>query len=706
MAILTAICLAYMLLVAGIVFVRFVRADSKLKFVKGFKKGWFALIYFAAIPLFAMAHYYNGVSVDGSLFSAVKSTMDLIVLEYDYETIALLANANLFYMITTYICFVLVAVNAGLFVFSFAIQIFKNWRTVKKATKKGVESYVFVGGTDQNFAFAKSVTAKGGRAIVLADLSKCDKESLCEQNVPYSAFGDNDDLLKKLTKLYGQFSDKKVNVVINTGDDKQNLLLAGQVTGICTSCGTEFLAEEKTGANVYVYGEKANTVVYEHLVSDTCGCIRFVNPNKIVAMDFVDKYPLTKFMTDEQVDFDTSLVKDDVKINVAFVGFGKTSQSLFDLFATASQLMTKQNGKVVAKKVAYHIYDGNDPKQNANLQHNYFRFTKQNDWHTGKEYLPMPQISVDDNFYDFGADSNEFYKSLSQNIVADKVYNYLIIACGDDLVNTNLSYRLVQKCKEWGVFDNTKLFVRIKDEKLAEQFAQGKMPNVYTFGSDKLLTDINYIVNADMEKMAKLNHLTYSAEFAGGLNQSVKAKARSEWYGMTQTQRESNVWSCLGIRTKMQLLGFDYLSANESGEEASQEFLAKYTANDQIIYRDENIDGRRLIKYCNANFVPDTVRGIFAQQEHQRWNASMIFAGVVPSDIEQIKTDKKGKRMDLRRHGNLTTFDGLVDFAKIVAGQPHYNADEESADVIRYDYRVMDNVVWLLEKAGYKIVKK
>ena len=84
----------------------------------------------------------------------------------------------------------------------------------------------------------------------------------------------------------------------------------------------------------------------------------------------------------------------------------------------------------------------------------------------------------------------------------------------------------------------------------------------------------------------------------------------------------------------------------------------------------------------------------------------MIFAGVVPSDIEQIKTDKKGKRMDVRRHGNLTTFDGLVDFAKIVAAQPQYNVDEEGADVIRYDYRVMDKVVWLLEKAGYKIVKK
>lgn len=48
----------------------------------------------------------------------------------------------------------------------------------------------------------------------------------------------------------------------------------------------------------------------------------------------------------------------------------------------------------------------------------------------------------------------------------------------------------------------------------------------------------------------------------------------------------------------------------------------------------------------------------------------------------------------------------LFYFAKIVASQPQYNLDEEDADVIRYDYRVMDNVVWLLNKAGYKIVKK
>ena len=706
MTILTAICLAYMVVVATSVLVQFARADSKVKFVKSFKKGQFVLIYFAAIPLFAMAHYYNGLSVDGAIFSAIKSTMDVVVLEYDYETIALLAQSNLFYMLTTYLCFVLVAINAGLFVFSFAVQMLKNWRGIKKASKKGVKVFVFVGENEQNLGFAKSAMQNKNMAMVLANLSKCNKESLCEQNVPYVTFNEDDDLAETLKGLFRSFDDKKVNLVINTGDDKQNVLFAGQVAKLCSACNREFLAEEKFGFDVYVYGEIENLSAYEHLVSDTCGCIRFVNRNNLVAMDFVDTYPITKFFNENHVDFSTSLVDEKVDINVAFVGFGKTNQALFNLFATTSQLMTKKDGKIVAKKINYLVFDKTNPENKANLAHNYFRFTRQNDWKTGGEYLPMPDVSVNDKFFECDYNDQKFYDSLSQNLKSQNPYNYVIVACGDDLANVNLCYRLVQKFKEWGICNDTKLFVRIKDCKVASHLQDECGQNLFTFGCDDVLVDISNIVNEDGEKMAKLNHLTYSAEFAGALDQSVKAKAKSEWYGMTQTQRDSNVWSCLGIRTKLQLLGFDYIPVEEKGEDATQDFLSIYTQGDPILYKDESLDGRQLIKYANANFKPDTVRGIFAQHEHQRWNMSMLFAGVVPSDIEQIKTDKKGKRMDLRRHGNLTTFDGLVDFAKIVASQPQYNIDEEGADVIRYDYRVMDNVVWLLNKAGYKIVKK
>ena len=43
-------------------------------------------------------------------------------------------------------------------------------------------------------------------------------------------------------------------------------------------------------------------------------------------------------------------------------------------------------------------------------------------------------------------------------------------------------------------------------------------------------------------------------------------------------------------------------------------------------------------------------------------------------------------------------------FREIVA--EIYGKTQESADVIRYDFQLMDDAVWLLESCGYKIVEK
>lgn len=83
----------------------------------------------------------------------------------------------------------------------------------------------------------------------------------------------------------------------------------------------------------------------------------------------------------------------------------------------------------------------------------------------------------------------------------------------------------------------------------------------------------------------------------------------------------------------------------------------------------------------------------------------MISGGVVPSTRAQIADPQDGgRRLDLRRHGCITTFDGLVEYRKIVAAST--GGDEESADVIRYDYQIMDESLWLLAANGYKVVKK
>ena len=93
----------------------------------------------------------------------------------------------------------------------------------------------------------------------------------------------------------------------------------------------------------------------------------------------------------------------------------------------------------------------------------------------------------------------------------------------------------------------------------------------------------------------------------------------------------------------------------------------------------------------------------------------MISCGTIPATKKAIEkettTNEKGetkytngKNYQMRRHGNLTTFLGLVQFRQIVAKRK--GCDEASCDVIKYDYQIMDNAHWLLTKHGYQIFKK
>ena len=104
---------------------------------------------------------------------------------------------------------------------------------------------------------------------------------------------------------------------------------------------------------------------------------------------------------------------------------------------------------------------------------------------------------------------------------------------------------------------------------------------------------------------------------------------------------------------------------------------------------------------CNTTGIDfaESRRKTMAIHEHQRWNSFMISRGMIPASREQILSETKtnsngeveftnGKNYSLRRHGNLTTFDGLVEFRRIVAHRDQ--KPEEKKDVIKYDYQLLD----------------
>ena len=129
-------------------------------------------------------------------------------------------------------------------------------------------------------------------------------------------------------------------------------------------------------------------------------------------------------------------------------------------------------------------------------------------------------------------------------------------------------------------------------------------------------------------------------------------------------------------------------------------------------YFDGAVNGKKIVKYKFE--YSNSTRTNLAILEHYRWNAFMIIQGFIPATKEQILNEKRevngkvlftnGKNYQMRHHGNLTTFDGLKEFSEIIAKRD--NISKEQADVISYDYQIMDDAYWLLTKANMKIVKR
>ena len=250
--------------------------------------------------------------------------------------------------------------------------------------------------------------------------------------------------------------------------------------------------------------------------------------------------------------------------------------------------------------------------------------------------------------------------------------------------------------------------------------------NCYFFGNEKLTVfDIDKMLSDKLYSMARIRNemldleraITYGnakVDDAFVKNNSIKANER--WYKTkSQMQRDSSIFACLSLRFKLNLMGLDYCEKTADGDPLSEEeYFSIYAKGDLPDTEAYNlrVNGKSIIHY--GIDYPPSLRKNMAIQEHYRWTSFVISRGMVPATKEQILTETKikngteiytnGKNYGLRRHGNLTTFDGLVEFRQMLArrdGQP-----EAIKDRLRFRYQILDDAYWLLTSIGYKIVKK
>lgn len=734
-----------------VIFFKKSRAD-RIASIRNFKKGEFALIYLAAVPIYTVGHIYDGKDLVNAFFTAINKSVSLVVLRYDVSSIDALLKANVFYKVAVYFCFALVVINALTVTLSFLQR--KIWAFCKKLAwylSKNNRLYI-IGNNEESIKIYDSCLKRSGDpskktseeySKMIVDnislkISDKDSESLFVKKVGFISKSNLSDFMKKeintafgkLRKRSASGKNRKNIFIINTRDDDKNIAICQSVVDVLNQ--NFFQNGKESGdlvidfiynTHIYVFGDPQYETIYDNIVENSHGCIQYVNKYKQIAVDFIDKYPLSLFMDEKQIDYSTSLVGSDTNIDVVFIGFGKTGRQIFLTSVANNQFLTRENGTTCLKQVHYHIFDKEHAENNKNLNHNYYRFKNEFYGENGElavnknNYLPLPSFPALEEYHTLDINDPRFYKSVRSIVKkgADDV-SYVIIAFGTDLENIDMAQKILEKKSEWNV-NNLWVFVKVRSGN--DSFPIFKRNDCFLIGDESAsVYDFNKIHNDKLIKMAMDRARIYAIE------QNIKERnghsltkeeidkiirdTDYDWYAKrTQIERESNVYACLSIRSALHLIGLDYTEMSDDVKCITEkEYLDKYATGDEPEYYDFSNGEKKIIKYDTVDFK-NSLRKTLAIHEHYRWNSFEISKGMIPASIDEIKKDTKSNGKDykfLRRHGNITTFDGLIEFRRMIAARD--GVGELEKDVIKYDYQLMDIAWWLLKDENYGIIRR
>lgn len=736
-----------------------------IAYIRDFKWGKCGIVFVPALVLFLMDVYCSGYNFLEGLFEAIEMTLKLITLSYKVPEESALMGVNTFYTYAVYACCVVVLLNAILFFLSLAVQWLWSLGQRIKTVLTRKNRLLLIGNNPENKTIYRSETCRNGMILETADSIDRkqlvqEKEQLYMDNIPFRYVHSLErellgvlrivkrpfvlqitlqNAMKKLQaalriKEKQEFTPKITDekrkewiLVVNTQDDKRNISLCSTIIDAIQVFSVEIQDKIFLRFKVFVFGDPRYEAIYDDISRRSHGCIQYINKHQRIAMDFIDRYPFTKFMDENQIDYATSLVKGDVDINAVFLGFGKTNQQIFLTSVANNQFLTGSEEEPRVKPVNYHIFDKNPAENNKNLNHSYYRYRNEcfdKDGNLSLErdqYLPLPAFPAKEHYYHLDINSQDFYGQIKKIVTGcKKCVSFIVIAFGDDLENLDMAQKLIEKRREWEI-SNVVIFVKVRSWRKEQTILKDEC--CYFIGHEQdVVYNIERIIGDDLYKMAQLRNEVYDLEYnvvndpSFVLNaESVAnnhAQANQGWYQRkTALQRESNLYCCLSLRSKLNLMGLDYCkktSPADAGMDA-QAYLSHYAGNDlpDTTRYTVKANGKAIVHYP-LDFRKSR-RRTMAIHEHERWNAFMISKGLIPASLKQILEEKNskgkytnGNNSELRHHGNLTTYEGLTQFRKMVAQRD--KVPEETKDVIKYDYQLLDDAYWLLNKLDYKII--
>lgn len=738
-----------------------------MKTIKRVIKSWkfiLCLIVLAFILGFIgfVLYYAELVCHDVHGFTWSKTKFFYVVLESVYRTIALFAmsfNANTQKMVELHRIDILILLELArwiavsvsgtalfrlmkpLFVRSRVNASYRAWR------KKSVRTMI-IGDNAANRRI-QATCPPSRNALIIHDIPDS-----ADQPVPVSAAGlyPAFDVKPELLRLVQQTmcdTGLSTTIFVNTGHEARNLELCRSlskvISGLLASDTNAYLncrdkspysaqmleiekriVDKLNRLHVIVFGDQRYEQVYLQLQKESSGVLQYANPYLQSAFSFVQHHPMTESIPQSWLT--NGCIDADVDLNVIFLGFGETNQNIYSLHRTVNQFITAKDQEIPgSKRVHYFIYDRDTLNDNG-LNHADLRYETDflKDIEKGRirkeDYLPLPDPAADTDPIRMDYNSLQFYDSLKDILLkSSKSVSQIIICVGDDLENIDLGQKIAEKKKEWGI-NNLSIFVKVRT--INARSILGKSSGVVPFGNEEQEAfDFRSILNNEVADMAKKRNFMHELEACEGnpvfrSDEDIALHADYLWYTMDTNKQLSNLYAMLGLRFKMQLMGLDYLSGPECKQSgkmiredalvtSNEAYMEIYAHGDRPLFTRKQFKGMSLIDYPGTDTEEDFKKGILRKnltvQEHLRWNAYMFSCGFIPASRKQMKA---GCQSDyaLRIHGNLTTFQGLFDYRRMMASI--HASSEASEDVIRYDYQLLDEAWCFLHQNGYSIFKR
>ncbi len=714
---------------------------ERVAYIRNFKKGKFLAIYPMAIPIYLCAYIYdNGytwATVVDAFFQSLSFTASLVGLKFSFSEVRNLMQASVIYTIAIYYCYTLVLLNALLFLLSLFYQYL--WERIKRFSylHANKAKYLIIGNNNKARSLYDTITNNKMNKVALVDQdisSDCMNELFGKGVVCFGVQSISSFVDVELKRFWRREKKKEsqLYIYVCTEDDGKNIT-------ICESI-VKFLDEAewvKQSENVFkhftveVFENREYESLYEHL-ADKYGCIRLANEYKQIARNFVQAYPMSLYLDESMIDYQTSCLRSGVDINVIFVGFGEVNQEIMKAFVTTHQFMTQEGEEVVSHPVKYHIFDKVHAEYDKNLNYSFFRYEQEFYQRSAEEkliprvdidaYLPLPELPAEEHYNVLNVNNPEFYQKIRSILQLNPCgINYIIVSYGTDLNNMDLARKLLECTAIWNLRNKVCIFSRSRTGRTDVKEANSDGNSVVLFGNQSSTLWDMCSGNEDRLYQMTLNrHKIYSvASNKKDISEEEKVRvAEKVWYlgrGKDRKQqsslkyRESGLYQVLSLRNKLLMMGMDYVAKDNGNENqrflSEEEYIQRYDKYDEPHFFEASISGKeyRFAQRSIMDICKNTRANLMARQEHLRWNAYMIANGFVPATRAQIDAGKV-KDYSLRYHANLTTYDGLIEYRQIMSSK--VGKSEEDFDVIVYDYQILEDAWWILNDAGYGIIEK